>query len=1540
MPRVRKYHEGGKGPGYPGHPHPHPYVAVSESTQPHGYTAPVIPGLTDNNPLIQRLDVPREDRLSEFDELKKADWSTILANPMQAWKHISKNGFTRPTQAELDVQGSNIYDGVMSMFNPAAYVEAVKGLDSSLTAADEALLSGIEDGRMSPGDLSKVIGNLSDAGMQALFLTIAPTAGRTLLGAAKELRRPVLNTLNQEFRGSRLLGEIKSVKPVPSSPLQQLTGEKQLAIKPAVEVTPLKVKGKGKKYEPSNPYEESNVAANKFELDPTVYYKNTGVYQYPSFMTGSKLEGQVSAKDGTIARSTLEQLVRNKNTKPSEAIAVEDVLGEFEGKRIPYGNLKQSIALDIRPAEIIKTDKYAETGVGSLGYEIAGGSMDWGTLTNGVTPKTNLYKDKSLGLTKEGESHFPDQPHSFWIRSMSTAEEPNVLKVLEWQTDVKSLKDPSKGLPGSEEAVDYYPKKISGDYFGGDPDAILSLDKQIKIFKDDIAELKNNFGATDLTPGRGYDVYLAQLEKGLKIALDHQKEIIKAPKSAAKGLPLKFVNESLLDAARQGKEYLDVPTAETVFTIEGWTKPNNDELESLSRDQHDILRTYDNSLTRMSEHRLDLLEDLTNEIRSTISINSSLESLINKRTKERGVIYDRLINSVKNNQPVALGTFHNLGHSAGFEDRYLEFRKISLDPDVNSLEIERLGKNLIEYIKASKTSNKTVAKENIIKYKEAQKKMDEIKSKGFDLSKISESEMSVTKTYRNFSKLWRSEFGTDVKQLTDPKGNGWMRVKIPENFFQNDISLPPSEIKTYRKGGKALKGLMKKYGGGGSVGGWGAQGNFSTEYNSKQPKVAEIPDPNSIPEQNALDALVESGEEPLTKEEKKKQKNQKALQGAMKGASMGLSFGPWGAAIGAVAGGALAYFAKQGAKIRKLYKGGGEVSEGKPDVKDLLRTLAATSTKQFDTEPKKPQEDASTNEKLLSLLGSDNYSKEGFQKFREENDIYDEGAIDRVKTWNDVYYSNSDVLRRLTEQYQSTQDEFKGKTMGPHYTVEPNYSFDFTKEEEAVFDAEWKNYLEGIENGGYYKSGRLKPPPPDKYNLPPAELAQALMEYRKKQVGNTHYEATEETWLDGDGKTYGRQDAGRKMDKINRGGGGRQARLIMGLPKDFQERINKVDMARYSPWYESATAHETSHSLDQVQGKTTGITEGEKKGQVDAIASNNLTLDSGNKRDSEYVLSDSELRARVGTLRYNLSKTGDDVFNELSMENIEAIKRSDPNGYKRLSLYLDDESIINLLNTQFKDGGKVKKYAADGIKVPEGKPDVNELLDMLSQHKGAPQKELNQFDSEEKWVPRKEDLYKYLTSRGIDSEGNEIAKTRIIPGPVAEHGEKPSDPASPGISIKDEDGKVKIKVASGDIENPTTRIEESVHSLQQQTLNDTSLSRVGGNKRRLYRMMKKQPWLNDLSPEMKKSLTKDNYVFKGQDSNQEFEAKLIAAKMTMMHEGILSDDGVVSENDLEAIKQWYEKRKTQGKHGWESVLFMDFSDKKYRNEILNTLNKL
>ena len=851
-------------------------------------------------------------------------------------------------------------------------------------------------------------------------------------------------------------------------------------------------------------------------------------------------------------------------------------------------------------------------------------------------------------------------------------------------------------------------------------------------------------------------------------------------------------------------------------------------------------------------------------------------------------------------------------------------------------------------------------------------------------------------------------------------------------------------------------------------------------------------------------------------------------------------------------------------------------------------------------------------DELLSLIGSNDYNKEDFQKFREENDIYDEGAIDRVKKYYDAYYSNPDVLRRLTEQYQSTQDEFKGKTMGPHYDYDPPWVTKTTYDtpygprtawstpkpgaEEEAFDREQKMYEDyiAVKNLLFYSDD-------PKYNLPPEELAKALIEYRRAQVGNTHYEATEETWLDGDGYTYGRETPGRKLNSVvydnetHRMAGAE--RLIMGLPRDFQERINKVQMARYSPNYESTTAHETSHSLDQVQGRRgdtnmisgrdrvesgMGLSEGETQAQTDAIVSNSDSwdfeddsLDSGNQRDAKYVLGQSELRARIGTLRYNLSKTGADVFNELSMENIEAIKRTDPEGYKRLSLYLDDESIINLLNTQFKDGGKVnykqggalkglmKKYgaggsvdgwgaqgnfsteynsrqpeveelpnpnailtetiaeqpleapavqsdglevagmggydevimgsdldsginkvvdkipiarmfkgigefgsnlivgdstgeerkkkqklaallfsphkllamrkcekegncnaeadaaaaeaaaqektaeaevkrtedaalkkknafwAADGIKVPEGKPDVNDLLSQLTTYnepnggsaKGIwelkdalrrkPHGSWNMPVDEEGWVPKHDDIYNYLASRNIDTKDDEIPKAYIIPGSKANMGYRdgydaeavsekrilnnlfdPTKPFKTDWNMTDEFGDAppqrnakgqRIKVSSTQSKNPTVRIEEAIHSLQQQKFLDSSVSdsKIGGNKRRLYRMLKNQPWLDELSPDLQKTLTKGNYALKGGGSTSEFEAKLIAAKMTMINEGVLPKGGNVSDKDLEAIKQWYADRKEKmGETGWESVLFMDLSDKKYRDEMLSTLNKL
>ena len=832
---------------------------VSESTQPYGYTAPVLP--EENK--INLIDKPAQITQAP-DEVKKADWSTMFANPLQMLKYTGKYGMTRPTKAELDAQGSNIYDSITSMFNPSAYVEALKHMGTSVDAADQALLQGFKDGRLSPGDLSNVVGNLSDAGMQALFLSMAPMASRTILSGVKgAFRQPT-------YAGS------------PSTtPLQQLAGTQEAL--PAAKVKAPKVKKK--KYEPVSAYEESNVAATTIDISPEVIKKQNeidrligiynnpeqfanqpqpdkillgiknqiqklkgelgsmanhinhpGVYQYPSFMTGSKLEKQVSPKDGTIARSALEQLVKNKNTKTSEAIAVKDVLGEFEGKRIPYENFKQSLALDIRSAEIIPTDVYSKAGVAELS-----GSRKW---KYNIIPKTKLYKDASLGLTKEGESHFKDTPHSFWIRSFPYE---NSLRILEWQTDLKVLKDPlwnptTPGLSSITSIIKNNPQWTDGSTSGYVvPDNFLEYQISfLKRVKEKIQTLQQKEGDWFVESRRNM---IKDINEALILAKAEQKRVLDANPlketiiAKSKGLPLKFLNESLLDAARQGKKYLDVPTAETMFTIEGWTKPNNAKLDPLYEEQSDIVKRYDTNYPHISSYSI----DETNEIRQAINnvergygragARDGVEALIKSTIKEKERIYDQLINSTKRGNPVTLGTIRKLNKGSDFENAYIDYLASVVTnngfKDPNQPKHIASKKKIIDYIKKAKSEDVKRAQEDIIKFKENHLKIDDIESRPFDIKDIGGENptveqkkkmaefYSLTEDYRNTPKLFKSTFGTDAIPFTDKFGNTYNRVVVPEKFFQTDPS-KPLEIKTYKKGG-LLNKLVKKYQDGGGI---------------------------------------------------------------------------------------------------------------------------------------------------------------------------------------------------------------------------------------------------------------------------------------------------------------------------------------------------------------------------------------------------------------------------------------------------------------------------------------------------------------------------------------------------------------------------------------------------------------------------------------------------------------------------------------------------------------------------------------------------
>jgi hypothetical protein len=1053
-----------------------------------------------------------------------------------------------------------------------------------------------------------------------------------------------------------------------------------------------------------NFYKEALSKANEIKQlagEPrAVISQNQGIYQYPSFMEGSKLSNQVSPKDGTISRAVLEQHANNPKTIATEAAALKEILTEFEGKRIPWVNIRQSLALDIRPAEIIKTDQVSggmNLSLEKLGYN-----------KGDVQTSTNLFKDPNLpntGNSATTGNHFSIN-NSWWNRSLVTNAEPDVYHLLEIQTDVAKLKDPSKGLPGSEEAVDYYPGILSSmsDRFD-----IMSLDDQIKLFKNEIADLKadnEDFRKTYKSSRIGYDDQLAKMEKGLEIALGARKEVTGLAKATAKGLPLKMIQESLLDAARGGQTKFRFPTVGTLYKIEGWDRPFEGQLNAAEFGMSQIVQRYE---------KVGGGEGMTSgQFFPTPKNVGFIDDAVNELKKG----YDKLRAGIRRGKPRNLDSwlFYNiqLSHSGAPPERirtlidqwhtFVEKEELLFKIKNSSITTDKQKNHAIEVVanlKKDFLKNLADAEELTMKAAELDKSAFEqhqnilkrLEGEEITVSSMKaadqEDMISASRDYRNFPKLWKKEFGTDLKTVTDGKGNTWYEVDIPEKFFMNDPSKPPSELKHYDKGGilqsmvkrrfkrggnVALKGLMKKYGAGGSVSGWGAQGNFTTEYTSRQPEVEELPNPNAL----------------------------------------------------------------------------------------LTETIA--------------------------------------QQPLEEPAVQADG-------------------------------------------------------------------LETAGMGGY--------------------------------------------------------------DEV-----------IMGSKSD--QAANKI---------------------------------------VDAIPVAGMFKKVG-EFGSNLIVGDS-----TGEERKKKQKLAALLFSPHKLLAMRKADKSGDFGTAEADAKAEEERLAELAQKRAEDAALKKKnafWAADGTKIPEKKPDVKDLIYQLESYgketrnpkelwelmdslRRKPHGSWNMPPDEEGWVPRHDDIYKYLASRGIDIKDDEIAKAYIMPGSVAGAGfvdgydasaysEKgkyvdPTKPSDPDLMNAGEFGAPpftnargqRIMLASTQLKNPTTRIEEAIHSLQQQRFLDPSVSdsKIGGNKRRLYRMLKKQPWLKELSPDIEKTITKGNYALKGRGSTAEFEAKLIASKMAMIQEGVLPKDGKVSDKDLEAIKQWYENYQNKtGETLWESVLFQDFSDKEYRDEILKTLNKL
>ena len=336
------------------------------------------------------------------------------------------------------------------------------------------------------------------------------------------------------------------------------------------------------------PYKSNNVAVHPFkeEIDQIVY-------QFPSFIKGSKLEKQVRLKDGTIGREALERYANSPRTIGTEAAAIKNNLQNYEGDRIPFDDFKVAMAESILPAEINVVDHLADYGVEELGYmadvpnkegsnswDIDTGEKDAGDLAR---VKTTLYKDPNLGTNTSlptTANHF-DENHTYWVRSMVTKGEPDVYHLMEMQTDIAVLKDPTKNDVLTPPHIVSRLENLGFVGFGTE-----GLQHDIDLVSTQIAKYRNSIESVKY-PDNIYTWAKETLKELTDFKEVMKKELPtkadqKIDNAKAKGLPLKMINEALLDAARNGQSVLRVPTVETVYAIQKWRDRTNIDITAMS----------------------------------------------------------------------------------------------------------------------------------------------------------------------------------------------------------------------------------------------------------------------------------------------------------------------------------------------------------------------------------------------------------------------------------------------------------------------------------------------------------------------------------------------------------------------------------------------------------------------------------------------------------------------------------------------------------------------------------------------------------------------------------------------------------------------------------------------------------------------------------------------------------------------------------------------------------------------------------------------
>ena len=531
------------------------------------------------------------------------------------------------------------------------------------------------------------------------------------------------------------------------------------------------------------------------------------IQRYPGYMLQSLMEGNAlekqMGKNGTVSVNNIKALM--KSAKKVDQAVVDKVLAseEFAGKKsIDYNQFRKAVQDELITYDRTPDTRWSDYGMGRIGQGMDGSPnarkavldakthMDrfnaidvYGTPAERSSVR-NLTFDLREGKISESEydekfssiyNRFSDRivgnatPETFIFsssripngsakhydantlghsRTYTTADEPDVLHVMESQSD----------------------------WAQGKPSELLKTHdiKSLADLDEEIAFQKANAG--EGYKGVSWQDELSRLEAA-RPYVDPETSYL------ADNFTSRQIQENLRYAAEKGQKKMRYPTRETAAKIEGYP-----EREAYFNEKGEEIGKIKYEPQEVSEQRASLYtfgEEADKEI-------AELQSGVKK--------YDDLISAWQGIPPEdPLDELAMRDNKRRWESycSYLKFESKTGSPDVRESIARRYNEEAELFEK--KFGHKPNTDKDVAEIEEALRESDRMHSR---LLKLSEGEAKlrpgitkktvydhedILRKYTEFPKQYKKLYkNADVRIVTDPKGNTWYEVDVPENYLQQE----------------------------------------------------------------------------------------------------------------------------------------------------------------------------------------------------------------------------------------------------------------------------------------------------------------------------------------------------------------------------------------------------------------------------------------------------------------------------------------------------------------------------------------------------------------------------------------------------------------------------------------------------------------------------------------------------------------------------------------------------------------------------------